>query len=382
MQGISALIVTPEGSPLAYEGLSGKTSDKTPLQACLEKIATPSGKARRLWGMERGLPTEATLATRRASDPPGAYLVGTPKGRWSALERALTALPWPTARPPVRVKRLSQEQELYVLIESQDRWHKERGIRLRQLRELIGRRRPLQQRKPPLPRDALLRAVGQAKEQAGRVFGLVESHWPAADTEARSFTFQLRRAQDRQWRRREGRYRLRTNLRETDPKALWEYSLQRVEIEAAFKLRKDDLPVRPVFDQKESRMEAPIFVAFLADCRSVTLRGQLRKRAGGLTARAGLEKFAALQMGDVHFPTTDGRELVFRRSTQPEKDQKILLAQWGWELPEQPPPRISACGGRLEPTVSKRPLGADLWKGQFDLQPLAPLAPPELRKSG
>ena len=199
----------------------------------------------------------------------------------------------------------------------------------------------------------MLLAVGQTKEQAGRVFELVEIRWPAEGPEidARSFTFRLRRAKYRQWRRREGRYLLRTNLTSTDPKLHWEYYLQLVEIEGAFKLLKDDLEVRPLYHQKESRIEAHIFVAFLAYCLSVTLRGQLRKLAGGLTSRAVLEKFAALQMVDVHFPTTDGRELIFRRYTQPEKDQKILLAQLGWELPEQPPPRISAHGGLVEPVV-------------------------------
>jgi transposase len=303
--------------------------------------------------MDRGIPTEAALEEMRASDPPVQYLVGTPKGRLSKLERQLLELPWQSARPQVRVKLLPQEKELYVFIESQDRLKKERGIRLRKLRELIARLKQLQERKQKLTRDELLLAVGQAKEQAGQVFALVQIQWPAEgqEVDARSFTFQLRRAQYRQWRRREGRYLLRTNLTETDPKLLWEYYLQLTEIEAAFKLLKDDLQVRPLFHQKEGRIEAHIFVAFLAYCLSVTLRGQLRKLAAGLTARAVLDKFAAMQMVDVHFPTTDGRELVFRRYTQPEKDQKILLAQLGWELPEQPPPRISARGGLEEPAL-------------------------------
>ena len=310
------------------------------------------GKAHRVWVMDRGIPTEAALATMRASEPPIQYLVGTPKGRLTQLERQLTELPWQTARPHVRVKLLPQDQELYVFIESQDRLKKERGIRLRKLRELIERLKALQQRKQKLSRDELLLAVGQAKEQAGRVFGLVQIHWPAgADVDARTFTFGLRRAKYRQWRRREGRYLLRTNLTTADPKVLWEYYLQLVEIEAAFKLLKGDLQVRPIFHQKASRIEAHIFVAFLAYCLAVTLRGHLRKLAGGLTTRAVLEKFAALQMVDVHFPTTDGRELVFRRYTQPEKDQKILLAQLGWELPAQPPPRITAQGGLEAPAA-------------------------------
>jgi hypothetical protein len=222
----------------------------------------------------------------RASDPPVQYLVGTPKGRLSKLERALLDLPWQSARPQVRVKLLPQDQELYVFIESQDRLKKERGIRLRKLRELIQRFKALQQRKQKLRRDELLLALGQAKEQAGRVFNLVDLHWPKdPQADARTFTFKLRRSQYRLWRRREGRYLLRTNLTDTDPKRLWEYYLQLVEIEGAFKLLKDDLQVRPIYHQKESRVEAHLFVAFLAYCLSVTLRGQLRKLAGGLIPR-------------------------------------------------------------------------------------------------
>lgn len=352
VQVIIALVVTPEGYPLAYEVLPGNTSDKTTLRAFLEKIETLYGKAHRIWVMDRGIPTEAVLETMRASDPPIQYLVGTPKGRLSKLEQKLLELPWQDARPQVRVKLLSQDSELYVFIESGDRLKKERGIRLRKLRELVKRLKALQERKQKLTRDELLLAVGQAKEQAGRVFSLVEIHWPEdPQADARTFTFRLRRAQYKIWRRREGRYLLRTNLTQTDPKELWEYYLQLVEVEAAFKLLKDDLAVRPIFHQKESRVEAHIFVAFLAYCLSVTLRGHLRKLAGGLTSRAVLDKFAAMQMVDAHFPTSDGRELVFRRYTQPEKDQKMLLAQLGWELPEQPPPRITSKG------VLEAPLG-------------------------
>jgi transposase len=351
VQVIIALIVTPEGYPLAYEVLPGNTSDKTTLKAFLTKIEELYGKAPRIGGMDRGIPTEAALETMRTSDPPIQYLVGTPKGRLSKLEQKLVERPWQTARPEVRVKLLPQDSELYVFIESRARLKKERAIRLRKLRELIQRLKGLQARKQRLTRDELLLALGQAKEQAGRVFGLVQIHYPEdPEADARSFTFQLRRDKYRVWRRREGRYLLRTNLTQTDPKVLWEYYLQLVEVEGAFKLLKDDLSVRPIFHQKESRVEAHIFVAFLAYGLSVTLRGHLRKLAGGLTSRAVLEKFAAIQIVDAHFPTSDGREWVFRRYTQPEKDQKMLLAQLGWELPEQPPPRITSKGALEAPT--------------------------------
>ena len=142
--------------------------------------------------------------------------------------------------------------------------------------------------------------------------------------------------------RREGRYLLRTNLTETNPAKLWEFYLQLVEVEAAFKNLKGDLSIRPIYHPREDRIEAHIFVAFPADCRHVTLRAKLRGKAPGLTPRAALEKFATMQMLDVHFPTTDGRELIVTRYTQPEKDLQLLLEQLGWSLPSQPPPKITA----------------------------------------
>lgn len=155
------------------------------------------------------------------------------------------------------------------------------------------------------------------------------------------FTFRLDRARLRTVRRREGRYLLRSNLTSSDPAQLWSFYLQLVEVEETFRNLKGDLAVRPVFHQLERRIEAHIFVAFLAYCVHVTLREKLRLHAPGLTPRQLLDKFAAIQMLDVHIPTTDGREMVFTRHTQPEPDQQLLLERLGWELPPQPTPRIS-----------------------------------------
>ena len=142
-------------------------------------------------------------------------------------------------------------------------------------------------------------------------------------------------------------YLLRSNLQGEDPAKLWQFYIQLTQVEAAFKDLKDDLSLRPIFHQLEHRIEAHIFVAFLAYCLHVSLRARLRVLAPGLTPRSMLEKFAAIQMLDVHFPTTDGRELVFCRYTQPEKDHKMLLVQLGWELPPQSPPKISQKGELL-----------------------------------
>jgi transposase len=156
------------------------------------------------------------------------------------------------------------------------------------------------------------------------------------------FSFTLNKPKLRVVRRREGRYLLRSNLTAADPTQLWEFYLQLVEVEAAFKNLKGDLAVRPIFHQLGPRIEAHIFVAFLAYCLHVSLKEKLRRRAPGLTPRQVLDKLGALQLLDVHFPTTDGRELIFTRHTQPEKDQQLVLSQLGWHLPPQPPPRLSA----------------------------------------
>jgi len=352
VQVVIALIVTPDGYPLAYEVLAGNTSDKTTLKQFLEKIETLYGKANRVWVMDRGIPTEEVILEMQQADRQIRYLVGTPKGRLTRLESELVQLPWQQARPSVRVKLLPKDKELYVFVESQDRLKKERAMRLSKLRALIKRLRELQHFKKPLTRDQLLVAVGQAKEQAGRAFKLLDIQWPQegqAAVNAQTFTFRLALDRYRLWYRREGRYLLRTNLTETDPKLLWEYYLQLVAIEAAFKNLKDDLQIRPIFHQKEERVEAHIFVAYLAYCLHVSLQAKLRQVAGGLTPRSLLEKFATMQMMDVFFPTEEpGKELLFRRYTQPEKDHQMLLAQLGWQLPEQPPPRISVKGQLLD----------------------------------
>ncbi|UPJ79760.1 transposase [Bradyrhizobium sp. 183] len=142
-------------------------------------------------------------------------------------------------------------------------------------------------------------------------------------------------------RRREGRYLLRTNLSDNDPAQLWQYYTQLVAIEEAFRNLKGDLAIRPVFHQDEKRIEAHIFIAFLAYCMQITLTRRLHALAPGLTARSALEKFAAVQMIDVHLPTTDGREILLTRYTHPEPELQLLIDRLKLRLPPQPPPRIT-----------------------------------------
>ncbi len=348
VQVVIALVVTPEGFPLAYEVMAGNTGDKTTLRGFLAKIETLYGKAERVWVMDRGIPTEEVLAEMRRSDPPVHYLVGTPKGRLSRYEKELLEQPWQAVREGVQVKLLSQAGELYVLAQSKDRVNKERAMRRRQLKGLVQRLQELASM--ALTRDQLLLKLGAAKNQYPAAWRLVAMQVPDKESKMHPplFTFALRRDKLRQVRRREGRYLLRSNLSAQGPEKLWQFYIQLTQVEAAFKDLKDDLSLRPIFHSSEQRIEAHIFVCFLAYCLHVSLRACLRPLAPGLTARSLLEKFAAIQMLDVHFPTSDGRELVFCRYTQPEPDHKMILAQLGWDLPPQSPPRITQKGQMLK----------------------------------
>jgi transposase len=337
VQVIIALVVTPDGLPLAYEVLPGNTRDTTTLRGFLDRIERQYGKARRVWLMDRGIPTEAVLAQMRQADPPVQYLVGTPKGRLSRLEKSLLAKPWAEARPGVQVKLLPQDGELYVFAQSADRVAKERAMRRRQMRWLWARLAQLAGMK--LTREELLMRLGAARKQARTAWRLMVIE-VAADRA--SFSYRLDRNKLRQARRREGRYLLRTNLTDDEPARLWSLYLQLVSIEEAFKNLKGDLAIRPVFHQIESRIEAHIFIAFLAYCLHVTLARRLHTLAPGLTPRSAIEKFAAVQMIDLHVPTTDGRELLLTRYSEPEAELKLLLDKLKLTLPAQPQPKITA----------------------------------------
>ena len=335
VQVVIALVVTPEGLPLAYEMLPGNTADKTTLLAMMELVQKRHGQAQRIWVMDRGVPTEAALAQMRASTPPVHYLVGTPKARLNRMEAALAERPWVEVRGQLRVKCVPEDGEVYVLTESPARVDKERSMRRRALKKYWKRLGELSRLRTPR-RDELLLKLGKAAGEAGASARLVQVDVSPAAV----LTYQLNRDKLRDVRRREGRYLLRTNLTDYDPDALWRYYMQLVFVEEAFRTLKGDLAIRPVYHQKPERIEAHLFVAFLAYCLSITLRQQLRGLAGGLMPRTILEKLATLQMLDVRVPTTDGRELLLVRRTEPAADIALLLQQLDLALPAQPPPRI------------------------------------------
>lgn len=342
VQIVIALIITPDGLPIGYEVMRGNTSDKTTLAGMLGKITARYGKERRIWIMDRGIPTEEDLGKMRRADPSVRYLVGTPKGRLTKLEKDLATKDWQQVKDDVHVKLLHRDGELYVLARSLPRRGKESAMRRKKLKAYWARLKELQKRHH-LTRDDLLLAIGAAKQKAGRnAHRLVIFHLPDPGTPVTADTFriELDRQKLKATRRHEGQYLLRSNLTGEDPAELWRNYIHLVRIEESFRTLKGDLGLRPVFHQLDERIEAHVFISFLAYCLHVTLEQYNKKAATGLSSRSVLERMSEIQMLDVTIPATDGRELRMKRYTKPEKIHHLLLDQLGFTLPAQPPPEI------------------------------------------
>jgi transposase len=352
LQVVIALVVTPDGFPLAYEVMDGNTSEHKTLRPFLEHIEKTYGKARRVWVMDRGIPTEATLREMREPGRETYYLVGTPKGRINKHEKKWLDLPWQKVRDSVEVKLYEHEGELYVLARSDGRQAKEIAMRRKRLARLLRKLRAMRRSLPS--RDQLLLRIGGARKEAGRAFGFVNIRVPLASEKVtrETFHFQVDKAKLQKAQQRDGHYLLRSNLTAEDPAVLWTRYVQLTQIESVFRSLKTDLGIRPIYHRLERRVDAHILIAFLAYCLQVTLKNRLQIHAPGLTPTAVMEKLSTIQMIDVWIPTRDGRWLILPRYTQPAKDLKVLLDQIQLGLPSQPPPRITA------PTVPFSSAGA------------------------
>jgi transposase len=357
-QVVIALVVTPDGLPLAYEVLAGNTADKTTLTLFLEKIQSMYGKANRVWVMDRGIPTKATLATMREQEM--AYLVGTPKTLLKKLEKSLLDKPFERVHEGMEVRLLEEDNELYIQARSGDRRKKENAMRRRKLKKLVHGlnrlRRRVKKGAPKIKRDYLLERIAVLKKDAGRVASFVQIRKPAAEEaiDLTTFTAKLDKLAWKAALQRDGSYILRAYVpwqkwpagMEKQATVLWEWYMQLIRVEESFKTLKSDLGLRPIHHQLEKRVEAHILVAFLGYCLTATLRMKLSASAPGLTPRAALQSLCAIQMIEVHIPTSDGRTLIMPRHTEPEPQQEMILEKLNLELPPQPPPRIR--GGKLE----------------------------------
>jgi transposase len=350
LQLIIALVVTPDGFPLAYEVMNGNTADCSTLRDFLKKIETIYGQARRVWVMDRGIPSEAVLKEMRDPDRQTFYLVGTPKGRINQHEKKWLDLPWQKVRDSVEVKLYQHEGELYVLAKSRGRQAKEIAMRRKRLARLLRKLRVMRRSLPK--RDQLLLRIGAAKKEAGRAFGFVKIQVPSKDEAVTrsTFSFHTDKKKLKAAEQRDGHYLLRSNLTGEDPAVLWTRYVQLTQIESVFRCLKSELGIRPIYHQLEHRADAHVLIAFLAYCLQVTLKNRLMIHAPGLTPAAVFEKLATIQIVEVWIPMLDGRWLVLPRHTQPEKDVQALLDQIRLTLPSQPPPRIKS--SQLAPPVT------------------------------
>jgi transposase len=349
-QVVIALVLTPDGLPLAYEVLAGNTADKTTLRQFLAKIEQMYGKARRIWVMDRGIPTEATLKQMREAGTQ--YLVGTPRSMLGKLDQSFADQPWQQVHQSMQVKLAQHEGEFYVLAHSDQRQLKEKAMRRRRFkaygRGLHGlRRRCRPGQRSRISRDTLLGRLAVLKQQAGRMAAAVTVHVPDEGQRPtpQNFHYELNAQTYHEALERDGSYILRSNATQVDAPTMWSMYMQLVWIESAFKSMKSDLAIRPIFHQVQPRVEAHLFVAFMGYCLMAALRKHLEPAAPGLSPKAVLEQLGAIKMVDVCLPTSDGRWLIMPRHTEPESEQLMLLEKLGLSLPPQPPPRIR--GGTL-----------------------------------
>jgi len=337
-----ALVVTREGMPLGYELFAGNRTDVTTVQEIVGTMETRYGVAQRIWVMDRGMTSAANLAWLRETGR--RYLVGTPKSELRHWAPQLAdAQDWHTVRDGIDAKRCpgADGAETFVLIRSAERREKEHAMHARfQARIEAGLTRlarRLAHARRPLERGPLERQLGRllaANSRAARRYTVTLE--PDATVAAGvRVTWTVRPEWDDWARGSDGCYVLRSNIPDWSPEDLWRTYIQLTEAEAAFRIQKSDLAIRPIWHQREDRVQAHIFVCFLAYVLWKTLE-QWQQRAGlGHSPRTILEELRRIQSTDVVLPTHDGRDLRLRCVVRPDPAQARLLDRLGLVLPER-----------------------------------------------
>src|SRR5258707_11507566 len=349
-QMVIALIVNREGFPFSYETFDGNRADVSTMESILRMVERKYGKARRIWVMDRGIVSEENLAAIRKRG--GQYLVGTPRRQMKRFETELLKDDWTEVRPDMEVKQVAipQGEETYILCRTAGRKEKEKAIRKR---FSLGMERALQALEKSLAsgrlkdRYKMERRLGRIQARHTQVNDLFDV--TLRDTPA-GVRLGWEMKKDREaWRDlREGAYMLRTNLQVDSAEQMWSMYMQLTEAEASFRALKSELSIRPLFHQKEPRVKAHVLVAFLGYSLRVTLKHLLHRselvpqhsaigayQCESLSPMKALALLSTLQSADSVLPTTDGREIGWRRLTQPTAEQKSLLHHLGLSLPER-----------------------------------------------
>ena len=339
LQVIVALVVTAEGFPLAYEVFDGDTADVTTLEEIVSKIENKYGMKGRVWVFDRGVVSEDNLQDLRRR---GAYyLVGTPRRKLAEFERELLEGNWQqiAGKPGVHVQLLEAGGETFVLARSLQRAKKESAMLRSQLRRLHRSLRALRR----VVASGGLKDTSKIERRLGRLEERYPQGWSmlsAIEHRGGRLLWSWNKARLRGAKLRQGAYLLRTNLDPMDPDALWRQYVQLTEVEAAFRALKSELAIRPIWHRIQRRVEAHILVAFLGYCLWVCLKQKLKMVAESITPARALESLRSIFMVEVWFRLRDGRHLCLSPITEPEKQQALLLHHLGWNLPEQPPPRV------------------------------------------
>jgi transposase len=349
-QLVIALIVNHEGFPFSYETFDGNRSDVSTMETILRMVERKYGKARRIWIFDRGIVSEENLAAIRKRG--GQYLTGTPRSQMKQFEAEMLKDDWTQVRPEVEVKKVSipQGAETYILCRTSGRAEKEKAIRNRFSNSMEKALKGLEQ--------AIVKGRLKDRNKMERRLGKIQARHPQVndlydvalrDTGDGVRLFWEIKEDRKNWREvREGAYLLRTNLQAETAEQLWAKYMQLTEAEASFRALKSELSIRPLFHQLEPRVKAHVMVAFLGYALWVTLKHLLKRHSGveakqsargvdmatPLSPMKAIASLSTLQSADIVLPTTDGREIRLRRITEPTVEQKSLLRQLGFHLPD------------------------------------------------
>jgi len=337
-----ALVVTREGIPLSYEVFDGNRVDVTTVETIVTTMEARFGSAERVWVMDRGMVSAKNIAWLKAGGR--RYLIGASKSDLGRLEaRIVEEQDWKRIRADVEVKLVQSEDacETFVLCRSEARKEKDRAIverfasRLEQgLEKLRGR---LERAAKRVDRAQVERQIGRLLSRNSRAAGKYSIE--VEETEERRSGLRLVVAENAAWTTssaaQEGCYLLRTNVSEWSEEELWRTYIQLTDAEAAFRVQKSELRIRPVWHQREDRVQAHIFVCFLAYVLWKTLEQWTRRAGLGSCPRTVLDELAAVQSVDVVLPTTDGRALRVRCVVKPERAPAMLIERLGLELPRR-----------------------------------------------
>ena len=318
-QLVIALIVTPEGFPLAYEVFPGNTRDVQSLETMLNQVEAKYGKAKRTWVFDRGVVSEDNL--QKIRERHGTYVVGTPRSRLKEFEGDLQRQDWKHVRGQVDVVlRPGDDGDTYVIARSVKRRAKENAIRRRRMRKLYDSLNSLAisvEQGYVRHYDVLVNRLGRLEERYAQVFGFVEISRTRDNEDIKQFAFRLNRHALKKAYRQDGTYLLRTNLIENDPAKLWEQYIQLTEVESAFRALKSEIKLHPINHRIEPRVEAHVMVAFMGYAMWVCLKWKLKGMAGSLSPRQAIELFRSIKLVEVWFDTIDGRRICLPRITMP-----------------------------------------------------------------